>query len=510
MTSRRRVCALGLSQHRIVDGQPDTRRQPPSKYRHPKTADTNQSRPHLPGKRERARIKGGLEIVLHPDATVWDGRFANNGWLQELPKPLTKLTWDNAALVSPHTAEQEQLANGEMIEITLVDQKIEAPVWIVPGHADGTLSLSLGYGRTRSGRIGTGIGVNAFALRPARSGWASAGAAIKKTGKSYPLVVTQDHWSMQGRDIVQVGTLAQFVEQPDFLEHVDRHEEQREESHHPNELPSLYPEQIIAAENAWGMSIDQTACIGCNACVIACQAENNTPIVGKEQVSHGREMHWLRIDRYYLGAVDEPEAYFQPMLCMHCEDAPCELVCPVGATVHSHEGLNQMVYNRCVGTRYCSNNCPYKVRRFNFLNYEALFQYDREPQLAMLRNPDVTVRSRGVMEKCTYCVQRIQEAKIDAHKEKRPIRDGDVVTACQQACPTRAIVFGNLNDQASQVARLRQSPLSYGVLAELNTRPRTTYLARLRNPHPDLGAPAEADTPSLDPTDRRISEKAAT
>ena len=438
-----------------------------------------------------------LELMFCPDPTVWDGRFANNGWLQELPKPLTKLTWDNAALVSPGTAEKLELANFDVVELSLEGRTVRAPVWIVPGHADHSLTLSLGYGRSRAGRIGDGAGVNAYSLRPARSEWFAGGVELKKTGEKYPLSVTQHHYSMEARELVQVGTLAEFNANPNFLDHG--------KSHHPEQLTTLYP-KYEESENAWGMVIDQTACVGCNACVVACQAENNIPIVGKEQVGIGREMQWLRIDRYYRGPIDAPEAYFQPVACMHCENAPCELVCPVGATVHSHEGLNQMVYNRCVGTRYCSNNCPYKVRRFNFLNYDADLSYDGEqaPVLKLLRNPDVTVRSRGVMEKCTYCVQRINEAKIDAQKQNRPVRDGEVVTACQGACPTQAIVFGNIRDPKSQVARLKdskQSPLNYSLLAELNTLPRTSYLARLRNPHPDLEGPADDDTPPVEPTE---------
>ncbi|HVC95702.1 MAG TPA: TAT-variant-translocated molybdopterin oxidoreductase [Pirellulales bacterium] len=434
----------------------------------------------------------GLELIFGPDPTVWDGRFANNGWLQELPKPLTKLTWDNAALVSPGTAARLKLANFDVVELSLGGRAVRAPIWIVPGHAHNSLTLSLGYGRARAGRIGDGAGVNAYTLRPAAREWFARGVELKTTGEKYPLSVTQHHHSMEGRGLVQVGTLAEFEVNPTFLD---------DESHHAEQLPSLYP-KYEEPENAWGMVIDQTACIGCNACVVACQAENNIPIVGKEQVGIGREMQWLRIDRYYRGAIDAPDAYFQPVACMHCENAPCELVCPVGATVHSHEGLNQMVYNRCVGTRYCSNNCPYKVRRFNFLDYDAERGYDAEhaPVLKLLRNPDVTVRSRGVMEKCTYCVQRINEAKIDAQKQDRPVRDGEVVTACQGACPARAIVFGNLRDQTSQVARLKKSPLNYSLLAELNTLPRTTYLARIRNPHPDLEGPATTDTPPVEPT----------
>jgi MoCo/4Fe-4S cofactor protein with predicted Tat translocation signal len=454
--------------------------------------------------------EGDLEIVIPPDPTVWDGRFANNGWLQELPKPLTKLTWDNAVYVSPKVAESQQLANGDLVELTVNNRTLEAPVWIVPGQAEGVVSLSLGYGRTRSGRVGDGVGFNAYQIRPASGPWFATGVQLKKTSRRYPLVVTQDHYNMQGRDVVQFGTLDEYKNDANFLL-AGHPSKSREHSHEPFNLPTLYPDEKSdfperkETDNAWGMVIDQTACIGCNACVIACQAENNTPIVGKEQVSHAREMQWLRIDRYYVGDVDNPDTYFQPMLCQHCEKAPCELVCPVGATVHSSEGLNQMIYNRCVGTRYCSNNCPYKVRRFNFLNYEAFIHYDTEPQLAMLRNPDVTVRSRGVMEKCTYCVQRIQEAKIEAHKENnRKITDRDIQTACQQACPTRAIVFGNVNNSESQVAKLKTSPLNYGVLAELNTRPRTTYLARLRNPHPDLVGEQTRDTPPLDRRDRKI------
>jgi molybdopterin-containing oxidoreductase family iron-sulfur binding subunit len=464
-----------------------------------------------PRAENRPAGEGGLEIVFTPDPTVWDGCFANNGWLQELAKPLTKLTWDNAAYISPQTAEDKQLANGDLVELTVGDRSLEVPVWIVPGQPDGVVSLSLGYGRTRAGRVGTDVGFDAYAIRPTDAAWFAKGVGLKKTGKRYQLVVTQDHHSMQGRDVVQFGTLAEYQRDPNFLLSGNP-SKSREDSHHPFDLPSLYPDEKSdfperkETDNAWGMVIDQTACIGCNACVIACQAENNTPIVGKEQVSRGREMQWLRIDRYYVGEIDNPDTYFQPMLCLHCEKAPCELVCPVGATVHSSEGLNQMIYNRCVGTRYCSNNCPYKVRRFNFLNYEAFLHYDTEPQLAMLRNPDVTVRSRGVMEKCSYCVQRIQEVKIEAHKANRPIADGEVLTACQQACPTRAITFGNLNDRDSEVARLKKSPLNYGVLAELNTRPRTTHLARLRNPHPDLVAYQADDTPPLDPRDLKIDK----
>ncbi|MGH7404656.1 MAG: 4Fe-4S dicluster domain-containing protein, partial [Candidatus Methylomirabilales bacterium] len=416
---------------------------------------------------------GGLEIVFRPDPTIWDGRFANNGWLQELPKPLTKLTWDNAALLSPATAERLRLANEEVVELLYRGRVVRAPVWIMPGHADDSVTVHLGYGRTRAGRVGTGAGFNAFALRTSDAPWFGSGLEIRKVGERYPLACTQDHHSMEGRNLVRGGTLAQFLEHPDFVHAM---------GHEPPTTLSMYPG--FAYEGyAWGMAIDLNACVGCNACVVACQAENNIPIVGKTEVARGREMHWLRIDRYHKGGLDNPETVHQPVLCMHCENAPCEVVCPVAATVHGDEGLNEMVYNRCVGTRYCSNNCPYKVRRFNFLQYA---DYDT-PSLKLLRNPDVTVRTRGVMEKCTYCVQRINAARIEAKKENREIRDGEIVTACQQACPAEAIVFGNINDPNSRVSTLKAQPLNYGLLAELNTRPRTTYLARLRNPNPEIG-----------------------
>lgn len=445
-------------------------------------------------------LQAGLEITFPPDPTVWDGRLANSGWLQELPKPLTKLTWDNAALVSPKTAERLGLSNHDVVELSLAGRTLRAPVWILPGQPNDSIALSLGYGRTQCGRIGKGIGVNTSVLRPARHEWFAGAGVLKSTGLRYPLSVTQNHHSMEGRDLIQITTLADFKKHPDFID---------QEHRHPEQSPTLYPRHE-EPENAWGMVIDQTACIGCNACVIACQAENNIPIVGKEQVGIGREMHWLRVDRYYRGGIDDPDTYFQPVMCVHCENAPCELVCPVAATVHSHEGLNQMIYNRCVGTRYCSNNCPYKVRRFNFLEYDALFDYGGEqaPSLKLLRNPDVTVRSRGVMEKCTYCTQRISAARIEAQKQNRPIRDGEVVTACQQACPVQAIVFGNIRDRDSAVAHLKASPLNYSLLGELNTLPRTTHLACFRNPHPDLEGPATIDTPPVERTviDRLLNE----
>ncbi|MFN8454467.1 MAG: TAT-variant-translocated molybdopterin oxidoreductase [Anaerolineae bacterium] len=412
-----------------------------------------------------------LELTFRPAPSLWDGRFANNGWLQELPQPLTKLTWDNAALLSPATAEKLGLANEEVVELQYQGRTVRAPVWLMPGQAEDSVTVYLGYGRTRAGRVGSGVGFNAYALRPAGSPWFGGGLKLVKTGERYPLATTQMHQTIEGRDLVRVGTLEQFRTEPDFAHKAEAH---------ALEI-SLYP-KFEYNDNAWGMVVDLNACNGCNACVVACQAENNIPIVGKEEMMRGREMHWLRLDRYYQGDLDNPEIYQQPVMCMQCENAPCEVVCPVGATMHDHEGLNVMVYNRCIGTRYCSNNCPYKVRRFNFLQFTDL---DTE-SLKLQRNPEVTVRSRGVMEKCTYCVQRISAARIAAKKENRPIRDGEAVTACQAACPTQAIVFGNLNDPNSQVAKLKASPLNYGLLTELNTHPRTTYLAKLRNPNPEL------------------------
>ena len=418
----------------------------------------------------------GLELCFQPDPTIGDGRHANNGWLQELPKPVTKLTWDNAALVSPALAERLQVANGDVVELSRAGRALEAPVWIVPGHADGAVTLHLGYGRTRAGRVGRGTGFNAYALRTSDAMWSGGGLTVRRTGRRAVLAATQHHFSMEGRDLVRVGTAAQYASDPGFA---------RKAGETPSAEETLYgySRPKTSPDYAWGMAIDLNKCIGCSACMIACQAENNIPVVGKEQVARGREMHWIRVDRYFTGELDAPASYSQPVTCMHCEDAPCEPVCPVGATQHSEEGLNEMVYNRCVGTRFCSNNCPYKVRRFNFLNYTKL-----ESPLPMLQNPEVTVRSRGVMEKCTYCVQRIQCAKIGAEEEGRLVRDGEITPACAQACPARAIVFGNLKDAGSEVARLKSEPRDYGLLTELGTRPRTSYQARLRNPNPALEA----------------------
>jgi molybdopterin-containing oxidoreductase family iron-sulfur binding subunit len=435
---------------------------------------------------EKGKPAGGaLEIAILPDPTVFDGRFANNGWLQELPKPITKLTWDNAVLLAKATAERIGVKNEDVVRLHFGDRTVEGPVWIVPGHPIDSATVHLGYGRRRGGRVLAGAGFDAYALLPASGQRIGRGVTIERVGIQKPLACTEHHHLLEepdvltGRNIIHSGTLAEFLRDEHSVHAAAHHGEE-----HAHTLYPLYEYKGLQ----WGMAIDLTACTGCNACVVACQSENNIPIVGKEGVSKGREMHWLRLDLYYEGGPDNPQAVHQPMLCQHCETAPCEVVCPVMATTHSAEGLNEMTYNRCVGTRYCSNNCPYKVRRFNFLEYNG----QPEPVLKLLRNPEVTVRSRGVMEKCSYCVQRISAARIAAKIEQvegggeLAIEDGSLQTACQQACPTEAIVFGNISDPESQVARLRADPLSYGVLSELGTRPRTTYLARLRNAHADL------------------------
>lgn len=424
----------------------------------------------------------GIELVFRPDPTIGDGRWANNGWLQELPKPLTKLTWDNAAMLSPATAKRLGLENimgakggnyhTEVIEIESGGRKITAPAWILPGQPDDVITLHLGYGRHRAGRVGDGAGFNANALRTTESPFWSAGAKVVKTGEGYDLALTQTHHNMEGRDIVRSASLAEYIKDPQV---------HSQGAHLFAKDMTLYPQYVYDGLK-WGMTIDLNSCTGCSACVIACQAENNIPVVGKEQVIRSREMHWMRVDRYYTGDVNNPSAVFQPMLCQQCENAPCEVVCPVGATAHSAEGLNEMTYNRCVGTRYCSHNCPYKVRRFNFL----LFQDWNTPQFKMARNPEVTVRSRGVMEKCTFCVQNITNGRIEAEKENRKIRDGEIMTACQSVCPAEAITFGDLNDPNAKVTKMKQDPRNYELLHELNTRPRNTYMAALKNVSPDL------------------------
>ncbi len=416
-------------------------------------------------------IADSLEIVFRADPTIYDGRFANNGWLQELPKPITKLVWDNALLLAPATARGLNVTSGDVVRATYRGRSVEAPVWILPGHAPGSVTFHFGYGRPRAGRLGSKTGFNAFALRTSGAPGGGPGLELRKTGRSYALVTTQQHATMEGRAIVRAASLDEFEKNPKFAREMAEAPGPEDSAYHP------YP----AHEYAWAMAIDLNACTGCNACVVACQAENNIPTVGKREAARGHAMHWLRVDRYFEGDPGNPRTYHQPVPCMHCEDAPCELVCPVGATVHSAEGLNDMVYNRCVGTRYCLNNCPYKVRHFNFFHYSTQF---RAPSMRMLANPDVTVRWRGVMEKCTYCVQRITQAKIQSEKENRRVRDGEIVTACQQACPAEAIVFGDLRDAGSRVSRRKAAPVNYGLLAELGTRPRTTYLAAVRNPNP--------------------------
>jgi MoCo/4Fe-4S cofactor protein with predicted Tat translocation signal len=414
----------------------------------------------------------GLSLVLRPDPHLYDGRYANNGWLQEAPKPLSKLTWDNAVLVSPATAERLQLKSGRVVEVRSSGRSISGPVWIQPGHPDSAVTVHLGYGRRAAGRVGSGTGFDAYPLKTSASPWWVGDVEVVPGRGHVDLACTQDHWSMEGRHLVREATLTEYQADPAFAQHL---------SHEPSPESELYP-GFESPGYAWGMAVDLNACTGCNACVVACQSENNIAVVGKDQVLRGREMHWIRIDRYYAGPLDQPDTVHQPVMCQHCENAPCETVCPVAATVHTPEGLNDMVYNRCVGTRYCSNNCPYKVRRFNFLLYS---DWNTE-SIKLQRNPNVTVRSRGVMEKCTYCVQRINAAKIEARLEDREVEDGEIKTACQQVCPANAIVFGNLNDPESAVSKLKASHRNYGILTELRTVPRTTYLARIRNPNPRL------------------------
>jgi MoCo/4Fe-4S cofactor protein with predicted Tat translocation signal len=464
------------------------------------------------GARTDAASPGDLEIVFLPSPCLHDGRFANDGWLQELPDPLTKLTWDNPALVSPKTAESLGLASSDVVRLEYAGRSLELPVSILPGMADGVVALTLGYGRQRAGRIGSGVGFDTFTVRSSRAPGFDSGVRLAKLGRKYPLSVTQDHGTMEGRPIVRESTLAELRSEQASAPARSEGEHEKdsagatkggvpghstgsgpsqessrvsplgvfeEEPHHF----SLWTEHTYDQGHQWGMTIDLNACIGCNACMTACQSENNVPVVGKIQVAKQREMHWLRVDRYFSGdPSDSPEIVFQPVPCMHCEDAPCEQVCPVAATVHDKEGLNVMVYNRCIGTRYCSNNCPYKVRRFNFFN----FTKDTPEILKLAMNPDVTVRARGVMEKCTYCTQRINRAKIDAKLAGRALSDGDVKTACQQACPASAIEFGDLRDASSRVVKAKADPRNYALLDELNTKPRTTYLAKVRNPNPDL------------------------
>jgi MoCo/4Fe-4S cofactor protein with predicted Tat translocation signal len=415
------------------------------------------------------------ELNFRRDPSIYDGRFANNAWLQELPKPLSKMTWDNPLFIAPKMAERMGLKSGDMVRVSLNGKSLELPVWIQTGHPDNSVTAFLGYGRQRAGRSGTGAGFDIYPLRYSATPWFTSGVQIAKTGAKYTLASTQGYQTMdtgdEHRPIVKTANLEEYKKEANF----------DEEAPKPDE--TLYPPFDYKSQTyAWGMAIDLNSCVGCNNCIIACQSENNIPVVGKDQVHRGRHMHWLRVDAYYQGDRDNPKAHFQPVPCMQCENAPCELVCPVGATTHSTEGLNDMIYNRCVGTRYCSNNCPYKVRRFNFF----LFQDWDTPQFKMMRNPDVTVRSRGVMEKCTYCVQRINHKRIDSEREDRKITDNELQTACQQSCPANAIVFGNINDPSSLVSKWKAKTRNYGLLDDLNTRPRTTYLAEIRNPNPEL------------------------
>jgi MoCo/4Fe-4S cofactor protein with predicted Tat translocation signal len=426
-----------------------------------------------------------IELNIRRDPTIYDGQFSNNGWLQELPKPMNKLTWDNAIQIGPKMAERLQIASKDVLELDLNGKTVKGAAWIQAGHPDNSITVTLGYGRTRAGRVGTGYGFNAYQLRTSAALWGATGVQIRKTGDTYNIASVQGMQSMDTPDaahrpIVRETTLAEYRKDPSFA---------IEEELNPTPGLSLYkPYDYKDEAYAWGMAIDLNKCVGCNNCMLACQSENNIAVVGKEQTELGRHMHWIRVDAYYQGDRDNPKAFFQPVPCMQCEDAPCELVCPVGATNHSSEGLNDMIYNRCVGTRYCSNNCPYKVRRFNFF----LFQDWTTPQYKMMRNPDVSVRSRGVMEKCTYCIQRITEHRIDAETtsvregKEIKIKDGELQTACQQSCPANAIVFGNINDPDSQVSKLKAQSRNYSLLGELGTRPRTTYLAEVRNPNPEL------------------------
>jgi molybdopterin-containing oxidoreductase family iron-sulfur binding subunit len=445
-------------------------------------APKNVKAPNFPA--SQSTSANAVELNFRRDPSIFDGRFSNNGWLQELPKPLTKLTWDNPIMIGPAMAERLKLNFKDVAELEFNGKKVKGAVWIQAGHPDNSITVFLGYGRTRAGRIGTGTGFDVYPLRTSQAPWFADGAQLRPTGDTYQLASTQGYQTMETPDkserpLVQERSLAEYKKEPNFAK----------EGEPPADLTLYKPFDYSKETYSWGMAIDLNSCVGCNNCIVACQSENNVPVVGKEQTLKGRHMHWLRVDAYYNGPRENPKGFFQPVPCMQCENAPCELVCPVQATVHSSEGLNDMVYNRCVGTRYCSNNCPYKVRRFNFL----LFEDWETPQFKLMRNPDVTVRSRGVMEKCTYCVQRINERRIDAERADSTIKEGDLQTACQQSCPANAIVFGNLNDPSSQVNKWKAQARNYSLLGELNTRPRTTYLAEVRNPNPELEAKLEVE-----------------
>jgi MoCo/4Fe-4S cofactor protein with predicted Tat translocation signal len=446
----------------------------------------------------------GIEIVIKPDAKLFDGRFANNGWLQELPEPMTKITWDNVALMSPATARELgipperrlQDKDTQVVRIEAGGETVEIAAWVQPGHADNSITLTVGYGRNGIGRVADGVGVDTYPLRTTEASYYQP-ADVSVTGRMYEIACVQDHNNIEGRDMIREATMDEYRENPEFASFESFHgfpvpglKEARERGEdHPITLftPRDYPDY----EPQWGMAIDLNACNGCGVCTIACQAENNIPVVGKREVGRRRMMHWIRTDRYYEGDEENPKVMHQPIPCMHCELAPCEQVCPVAATVHSDDGMNQMTYNRCIGTRYCANNCPYKVRRFNFFNYsrEYLTTGDDPEIIQMAMNPDVTIRFRGVMEKCTYCVQRVSRAKTEERRRsgsRKPV-DGAVKTACQQACPSNAIYFGDLTDRDSEVSRAKMNDRNYVMLEELNIRPRTSYLGRIRNPNPDMG-----------------------
>ncbi|HEX5426132.1 MAG TPA: 4Fe-4S dicluster domain-containing protein [Candidatus Acidoferrales bacterium] len=445
-----------------------------------------------------------FEMTFRADPTIFDGRWANNFWLQEIPKPITRITWDNAVMMSPATAGKNNLNHGDYVTLRYGGREVSGGVFLAIGHADNAITVHLGYGRQRmytpyiqvgpggdmgkDAELGPVYGFNAYALRTSTAPWIADGPVqIANTGKKYTFATVQYQYLIDNkgvesddesvnafrRELVQVATLDEFRRDPNFAQVPETTE---------HKSLSLYQNYNYGTGYAWGLSVDLNKCVGCNACVVACVSENNIATVGKDEVDRGRAMHWIRIDTYFHGGLETPEMYFEPLPCMQCENAPCEYVCPVGATTHSSEGLNDMTYNRCVGTRYCSNNCPYKVRRFNFF----LFSDYTTPSLYGVRNPNVTVRSRGVMEKCTYCVQRINAAKIRSAEEDRTIRDLEIQTACQQACPAGAIMFGNINDKKSHIARWKAQPRNYTLLADLNTRPRTTYLARVRNPNPEI------------------------
>jgi molybdopterin-containing oxidoreductase family iron-sulfur binding subunit len=481
-----------------------------------------------------APVQDSPEIVFVRSYAMDDGRYINNGWLQELPDPITKLTWDNAAIMSPNFATSLNVETGDLVQIEITDTARDAsdqPIkrdlviaaLVSPGHAENSITIPFGYGRKHTGPIAEDAGFNTYLLRTAANpqfvvadGKAIESVRVTKVGKKYPLSITQYHWSIEGRGVVREGTLEKYREDNEFVKKCGGADEP------VSRLPTLYSHPPMDAPQQWGMTVDLNVCTGCSACVIACQAENNIPIVGKLQAGHGRTMHWIRIDRYYASAKpfnedngdwpENPEIVHEPMMCQHCENAPCETVCPVNATVHSEDGLNVMAYNRCVGTRYCANNCPFKVRRFNFFDYNqrpvgkkkiagefsiykeyfAPFKNKGAPDITkMQKNPNVTVRMRGVMEKCTFCVQRIEEAKIAAHvragaSSNTLIPRDSFTTACAQVCPTEAIVFGDIKDPDSRVSKMKQQDRNYRLLDYLNVSARTSYLARIRNPNPKM------------------------